>query len=390
MIDGLGLPRDFSAGKVRYGCNAILRDGWAAERGEASTETPLRSEVTIVTRNLPAETEPQRLPHKFLAENLWGNRMQNIVVLIVSIAAAMFLAWSSTRAWRIKNIVLKWTGAGLAALLATAVSLAGVVMIAGLFKLHARSAPTPDMKVAGTPEQIQRGRAIADSFCGACHSKNVQLAGGFDIADDLPIPIGSFVSSNLTPAGDLSHWSDGEIFRAIRNGVDADGHWLIIMSYTNAGKLSDDDIQAVIGYLRSAPAAGQKPVNPPDHLNPLGLVMLGAGMLPMGKPVSTSVVAAPSKGPTAQYGEYILSYQDCRECHGANLAGGVPGQLAPIGPGLSLVKQWSLADFISTMRTGTDPAGHELGKQMPWRPIGKMDDEELAAIYQYLIHLPND
>jgi hypothetical protein len=154
MIDGLGLPRDFSAGKVRYGCNAILRDGWAAERGEASTETPLRSEVTIVTRNLPAETEPQRLPHKFLAENLWGNRMQNIVVLIVSIAAAMFLAWSSTRAWRIKNIVLKWTGAGLAALLATAVSLAGVVMIAGLFKLHARSAPTPDMKVAGTPNRF--------------------------------------------------------------------------------------------------------------------------------------------------------------------------------------------------------------------------------------------
>jgi mono/diheme cytochrome c family protein len=315
--------------------------------------------------------------------------MPNIVALLVLIGVALFLAWSSTHSWHSKNILIKWIGTGLAGLSAAAVCAASVLMIAGLFKLHARSAPTPEIKVAGTPTQIQRGEAITDSFCGACHSKFGHLTGGFDLADDLPIPIGSFVSSNLTPAGDLNHWSDGEVFRAVRNGVGADGSWLIIMSYTNAGKLSDDDIEAVIAYLRHAPAIGRKPEDPPDRLNPLGLVMLGAGMLPMGKPVSTSVVAAPSKAPTAQYGEYILSYQDCRECHGANLAGGVPGQLAPIGPGLSLVKQWTLADFISTMRKGIDPTGHQLGQQMPWRPIGKMDDEELAAVYQYLIHLPD-
>jgi hypothetical protein len=40
------------------------------------------------------------------------------------------------------------------------------------------------------------------------------------------------------------------------------------------------------------------------------------------------------------------------------------------------------------MRTGTDPGGHELSNQMPWRPIGKMDDEELGAVYEYLAHLP--
>jgi hypothetical protein len=39
------------------------------------------------------------------------------------------------------------------------------------------------------------------------------------------------------------------------------------------------------------------------------------------------------------------------------------------------------------MRTGTDPGGHELGKLMPWQPIGKMDDEELAAVYQYLTQM---
>jgi mono/diheme cytochrome c family protein len=116
--------------------------------------------------------------------------------------------------------------------------------------------------------------------------------------------------------------------------------------------------------------------------------MLGARMLPDGKPVSTGAITAPLKGPTVQYGEYIMSYQDCRECHGANLTGGVQGQLGPIGPDLSLVKEWKLEEFVATMRTGVDPGGHELNEQMPWRPIGKMDDEELGAVYEYLVHLP--
>src|SRR5258708_38486431 len=194
-----------------------------------------------------------------------------VVVLMMLIVAAAFLTRSGSRWWRNENIALKWVGAGLAAVSAAAVALVSVLMIAGLAKLHARSAPTPVIKVAGTAGQIQRGRAISDSFCGACHSTTGLLTGGLDIGGHFPIPVGSFVSSNLTPAGDLSRWSDGEIFRAIRNSVDADGRWLVVMSYTNAGKLSDDDTQALVAYLRSAPAAGQKALSPPDHLNPLGL-----------------------------------------------------------------------------------------------------------------------
>jgi len=83
-----------------------------------------------------------------------------------------------------------------------------------------------------------------------------------------------------------------------------------------------------------------------------------------------------------------LSYQDCRECHGANLTGGVQDQLAPIGPSLSVVKGWTLEEFVTTMRTGVDPGGHQLSNQMPWQPIGKMDDEELGAVYAYLTHRP--
>ncbi len=64
------------------------------------------------------------------------------------------------------------------------------------------------------------------------------------------------------------------------------------------------------------------------------------------------------------------------------------GQLGPIGPDLNLVKDWRRDEFIATMRTGVDPYGLELGGQMPWRPVGRMDDDGLGAVYEYLTHLP--
>lgn len=315
--------------------------------------------------------------------------MQNIISLIALIAIASFMIWLIFRARRIRSAPLRWGGIGLTALLSVAILSVSALTIAGLVKQHSRSASIPDLKVEPTSERIARGKAIVDGFCSACHSKTGTLTGGSDIGNDFPIRIGSFIPSNLTPAGQLKYWSDGEIFRAIRNGIAADGTWMIIMSYTNAGRLSDDDTRSVIAYIRSVPAAGEQTPNPPDQLNLLGVAMLGAGMLPGGKPVINHGITAPPMGPTVQFGEYIMSYQDCRECHGARLTGGVPGQMAPIGPGLGLVKDWTLPQFITTMRTGVDPNGHKLSEQMPWQPIGRMSDDELAALYQYLFHLPD-
>jgi cytochrome c553 len=315
--------------------------------------------------------------------------MSNLIVFAVVIAAAVLFAWLSLRLGSIKSLSLRWLGTGVTGLIALALSLICVTAAVGFYKQqYSRSAPVPELKVEGSVEEIRRGQAIADSFCGACHSRNGTLTGGEDIGKHLPLDLGSFVSTNLTAAGPLKHWSDGQIFRAIRNGVDADGHRLIIMSLTNAGKLSDDDIRALIAYIRKQPTAGAVTPDPPDELNPLGLVLLGSGQFPSGKPVFTGVVVAPPKAETLEYGEYILSYQDCRECHGQQLTGGVQGQWAPIGPGLSLVSDWSREQFIATLRTGKDPSGHEIGERMPWRPLGRMDDVELGAVYQYLTHLP--
>jgi cytochrome c553 len=315
--------------------------------------------------------------------------MLNIVVLVILLAGSALFVWLSVRAWRLKRAFARWGSLSLSVLLAGLFGATAVVMLIGLQKVHSRGAPVPDLTIASTAEQINRGHAIASTFCDACHSSDGTLTGGRDLGEHFPVPIGRLVTANLTPAGLLSRWSDGEIFRAIRNSVDADGHWLTIMSLTNASKLSDGDIRALIAYIRSVPAAGQPTPNPPDQLNPLGLLMLGAGILPAGKPVFTGTITAPSQSATREYGEYILSYQDCRGCHGADLTGGVPGQLGPIGPGLALVKDWKLEEFIATLRTGVDPSGHQLNNSvMPWRVFGKMSDDELSAIYRYLVQLP--
>lgn len=315
----------------------------------------------------------------------------NILLWLAIVAVAVALGWLALRAWRARNKAVKWIGGFASGLIALVIALVSVLMLVGMVKAYTpRTAPTPDLTVAGTPEQIARGRHLANSFCASCHSttNELPLTGGVDLGKDFPMPLGTFVSANLTPAGPLKDWSDGEIFRAIRNGIDRDGQVLFAMSGARGRHLSDKDIEAVIAYLRSQPAVTNETQTPLDQFNPLALILVGAGVIPEGEPPITQAIAMPPQGPTTEFGKYILSYQDCVLCHGENLTGGKPGQLAPVGPNLSVVKDWTQEQFITTLRTGVDPTGHALNKLMPWQNIGRMDDDELAAVYAYLTSLP--
>jgi mono/diheme cytochrome c family protein len=317
--------------------------------------------------------------------------MSEIFEVALPVGLAALLTFVSLRAFRHKRALVRWGLCSIATLLTLVATIVGVFALAGLARLDAHGAPATSLTVAGTAEQVHRGHEIADGFCSGCHAPDdlaADLTGDRDLGDHLPLPLGSFVAPNLTPAGQLSQWSDGDIFRTMRDGVDPGGRRLFIMSLTNVSRLSDDDTKAVIAYLRSLRADGRDTGAAPDRFSLLGLMMLGAHMLPDAKPAPAGVVTAPAKAPTAEFGEYILSYQDCRECHGKALTGGVPGQLPPLGPDLSVVKVWSFDQFVATMRTGVDPTGHELGKEMPWRPIGRMSDDELRATYEYLTHMP--
>ena len=311
----------------------------------------------------------------------------NFAIAIATLLIALGFAWLARRAWGAKHAILKWLGAILSSLLTLVVGFVGIVMLIGFVQTYLpRGNPPTNLKVTATAEQIKRGEHIANAFCAGCHSSNgnLPMSGGNDMGKEIPIPLGSFVPSNLTPGGPLKNWSDGQILRALREGVDKNGQALFMMAGNNVRYLSDEDLHAVIAYLRNSPAVDNKTPEPPDQVTPLFAIFLTLGMLPPVKPAVTAPIIAPAKAATVEYGKYILSYQDCRDCHGENLKGGTPEQLAPIGPSLLVVKGWTQDQFIAAMRTGVDPSGHKLSPQMPWQQVGRLDDDELGAVYKYL------
>jgi mono/diheme cytochrome c family protein len=311
----------------------------------------------------------------------------NVLSLLALVAVALFFGWLVTRAWRAKRAIVKWPGVILAGLLTLILVLVSGIVANGLIKMYTpHNFAVSSITVAGTPEQIERGKHIASITCTACHSSNneLPLSGGKNLSEDTGLPLGNLYPPNLTPAGELRGWSDGEILRAIREGVHKSGRPLMVMPAQNLRNLSDEDAHSVVAYLRSQPAVQHE--TPPMNPSLLAVILTGAGIVEFDLKPVTGPVAAPAKGPTAEYGQYIVSFQDCRDCHGKDFTGGKPP--APVGPDLHLIKGWTQEQFIQTIRTGVDPSGHQLKPTMPWQTYARMDDIELAATYEYMRNLP--
>ncbi len=62
-------------------------------------------------------------------------------------------------------------------------------------------------------------------------------------------------AANLTPGGELAGWSDADIMRALREGKRPDGSALNpFMPWKATRYMTDDEIAALVRYLRSVPA----------------------------------------------------------------------------------------------------------------------------------------
>ncbi len=313
--------------------------------------------------------------------------------LILSIGGlwglVLLLAWLMRRAGRLRRAWMKWSVLSVTRLLTLVVLVAATLPLIGLYRIYRPiAAVAPTMTIMATPERLARGEKLAE-LCVQCHSSTGTLpldGANNDITDGA---LGNLYPPNLTPAGAIATWSDGELVRAIREGIHQSGRTLLLMPSDQYHPMSDEDVSALVAYLRSQPAVTRD--LPSTQVNVLGAAVIGAGVFPISRQTPVvGVVTAPPVGLTAAYGEYLVTIGGCAACHGAGLRGGTD-QFVPIGPNLpALVGTWTTEGFMTMMRTGVDPYGRAIDpEQMPWDLYNRaFSDEELQAIDVYIRTLP--
>jgi mono/diheme cytochrome c family protein len=285
-------------------------------------------------------------------------------------------------------------------------------------------APTPDIHASTDPDVIERGEYLVfgPAHCVECHTASVEtferyvatkerppLAGGMPFA--VP-PLVTLYPKNLTPDPEtgIGRYSDGQIARLLRYSVRADGHASVqpLMPY---GSMSDDDLTAIISFLRAQPPVRR-------HVPDAEWTLTGKvvrSLSPVFEP-RTGVQApktSPAEQPTLERGEYLArSVGNCEGCHsprsqvtfqlsGPEFSGGAPMEPRPL-PGVdrtmwyqppnltprvgSAIRRFPDREtFVARFQRGGRK--HE-ASPMAWDSFGKMTTEDAGALFEYFMSLP--
>lgn len=291
--------------------------------------------------------------------------------------------------------ILKWIGIILGSLIGLlAVAFVVLMLIGGAQVNRKYDIPVKMIPIPTDAAAVRRGEHVAVThICTRCHSGNLGGEVFYTIPGLLTIP-----TPNLTSGrGGVAHfYTDEDWVRAIQHGVGHDGRALWIMPSESFSHLSDEDMGALIAYIKSVPPVDNE--LPARRIEPLGRVMLALRMVPA---IAVDRIdhaaphpAAVDQGVSVEYGAYLAHTATCTGCHGAELNGapfGPPGQEVPtpnLTPGGELAG-WSETQFITTLRTGATPDGQMLNAdEMPWPYFAQMTDDELKALWLYLHALP--
>lgn len=310
--------------------------------------------------------------------------------------------------------IIKRIAIAIAALLALAV----LGLVVKFYVLSPKSRPAPTVTASTSPEAVARGEYLVHhvAACVGCHSPvqstvpgeppvEGKLGAGRDFGH-LPGFPGHIRAPNLTQDKEtgIGNWTDGEVLRAMREGVARDGRPLFpqMPFKTYAETLSDDDALAIIGYLKTLP---------PQHNDP--------GRLELDFPVSMFVRAAPKPleaspppPPPASdkmaRGQWLLKVCSCSDCHdkvnermeklpGGTLAGGAKFPLPDdkgtlFAPNITSDKAtgigaYSDEDIKRVFEEGKGKAGRPL-YMMPWSYYKGMTAEDKDALYLALRAVP--
>ncbi len=252
--------------------------------------------------------------------------------------------------------------------------------------------PSPEINVSLKPQVLARGKHLAESIggCIECHGKEMGGKPGEDMG-----PIGRIHAANLThgQGGVGGQYTDGQLARAVRDGIKADGTTVIFMPSHDFRWWPREDLEALVSYIRSRP-----PMNneiPPPEIGWLAKVLdrTDRMVIDVARRIDHStdspLVESLEPTATAEYGANLALL--CMGCHGHGLTGGkipgtpssipIPTNLTPHDSGL---KSYTYDQFVTLFNEGKKPDGSDLDPFMPITTLRAMTDIEKQALWAYL------
>ncbi|HJR60184.1 MAG TPA: cytochrome c [Vicinamibacterales bacterium] len=272
-----------------------------------------------------------------------------------------------------------------------------------------KTRPLTDRRFEPTPARLERGAYLVRNVAGClfCHSDLDPSVDGLPVkagrdgagrpftAEDMPwLTAPNLTSDQETGA---ATWTDDMLARAIREGIGHDGRALFpLMPYMNYRRMADEDLAAVITYIRSLP-----PVRQTHSKTALPFPMsrlINAVPQPLDNPVAPPDVTTPAKR-----GEYLATLASCADCHtpmddrgqfvpGMAFAGGssfkygdarAKRAAANLTPAPNGIPYYNEELFLEAIRTGR-VRDRQISDVMPWGHYRNMTDEDLRAIFAYL------
>ncbi len=251
--------------------------------------------------------------------------------------------------------------------------------------------PIPTIVRSSDAVVLARGKHLAESVApcaaSACHGKD--FSGGDPIEMG---PVATLRGPNLTRS--LADYSDGELARLLRHGIKKDGRSVAFMPVQDSAWLPDDDVAAIVSYLRTLPPV-DKP-SEPTVIKTLGKVLDRKDKIifDVARRIDhQSGVRAKGATPTVEYGQFLA--MGCQGCHGERFSGGpIPGAPSSMAIPLNLtphetgLRDWSFDDFNKLLDEGVRKNGKRLDPLMPYEAFGKFDDVERRALWAFLRNLP--
>ena len=275
-------------------------------------------------------------------------------------------------------------------ILATTLIVSPLLLLGGVFagsELRLRDYNEPpafDAEIPTSANAIARGEHVARiRGCFGCHGQDLE---GRVFTEQWPW-VERAVAPNLTVHA-RDH-SPAVINAAIRHGVGHDGRALWSMPSYNWTRLSDEDVVALIAYLRSVDVQQTDLPRPKLGLRARWQIATGES-LHMADWVALVPELQFQEHPDAaiRLGEY-LAMTMCNECHGLDLRGAIN----PDGPApdLAILAAYSEDDFRKLMKTGTALGGRDklfLMSMIARDRFPDLTEDELTALLAYLRTLP--